>query len=195
MIPKFIHQIWLGPQPLRQDFIHYREKLMRLNRGFEHMQWDEAKLKGVGFDCAIAATKFPTWAGVSNAARLYILRRFGGWYFDHDYLPLKPIGELCQMGTALAAEQRDGRICNSFMASLPNHEWIARQCDLVGEYEGQAAFWGVDLASRVSREGLTLLSPRFFYPYFWDDPEEKRQPHPDTYMLHLWDASWVPKHS
>lgn len=193
-IPLIIHQVWLGGA-LPKDFVGYRNRLIELNDGFLHQQWDEKTLASIGFDCAKAAAKFPSLAGVSNAARLFVLRKFGGFYFDHDFVALRPLLPLTQLGTALACKQRDGRICNAFLSATPGHEWINRQCDLVGEYEKLAAFWGVDLASRVSREGLTILPDYYMYPYMWADPIEKRVAHADSYMVHLWDSSWVPKHA
>jgi inositol phosphorylceramide mannosyltransferase catalytic subunit len=194
MIPRITHQIWLG-NPIPQHLAGYRQRMIELNPHFVHELWGEGMLKAIGFDCTEAAKRFPTLAGVSNAARLYVLREFGGLYFDLDFVPLKPLDALLKMGDALAAEQGDGRVCNAFMAATPKHPWICYQCDHVPEYEGIAAFWGVELATRAPREGLTIIPQHITYPFRWDDPPEKRHEHPDTIMLHTWDGSWLPKQS
>jgi mannosyltransferase OCH1-like enzyme len=191
MIPKLTHKIWLGSN-MPNEFRQYDEEFCEMNPDYAHMRWEEAALADIGFDCYEAAKRFPKPAGVSNAARLFVLRKLGGFYFDWDFKSIKPLDRLNEEGYALAAKQRDGRICNAFLAASPYHQWICYQCDRVPEYEGIAPFWGVDLASRAPADGVTILDPNTVFPFMWDDPPEKRVPHKDTIAMHLWDASWLP---
>lgn len=170
----------------------WRRQMVMLNPAFEHLLWDEQSLKAAGFDYYEASNKWPTPAGVSNAARLYVLRNYGGLYFDSDFIPLKPLDMFLDMGTAVAAEQADGRICNAFMGCTKGHPWVKWQYDRVSQYEKIAPFWGVDLASQAPRDGLTVAPRRLVYPFLWTDESDKRIPHEDTIMLHMWEGSWLP---
>lgn len=191
MIPATTHQIWVGSL-LPDDLSGYRQRMIELNPHCDHRLWDEQGLKAIGFDYYDMANRFPSHAGLSNAARIFVLRKFGGIFFDCDFIPIKPIDSLLHMGDAIAAQQADGRICNAFMGAKSNSPWIKWQAENMHKYEGVGAFWGVDLATESPRDDLTIIPSNLVYPFSWDSPVDERVAHEDTIMMHTWKGSWLP---
>ena len=46
MVPRILHQIWLGDQPFPDDFAGYRETWLRHHPDWEHRFWTEDNLPG-----------------------------------------------------------------------------------------------------------------------------------------------------
>jgi len=83
MIPKIIHQIWIGdkPQPTRLT------ETWRMF-GYEYVLWDEKKidnLKMVNEDKYNRFYKEKKFYGAADIARVEILYQYGGIYVDADF--------------------------------------------------------------------------------------------------------------
>lgn len=174
------------PEPFQRNIDSFRI----LNPDWQTLIWNEENSQDL-LDFAWAERVFPRKAGVSNALRLKILQRYGGAYFDVDFLCRLPVDGLIQ-GSACAAMQDEKRVCNAFLyASEPNHPWIDWQVRNMNRYEGHNPEWGPYLATAAPRELVTLIPPHLVYPYRFDDPPEKRVPHPETIAEHQWKGSWL----
>ena len=99
MIPKIIHFVWIGP-PMPAWAERNVEEFRRLNPGYEvRLHGEEALLPD--YRTAYAARNIP--ANKSDLLRYSALERWGGWYFDCDMFPLRPLDE------AVQAWRLDGR--------------------------------------------------------------------------------------
>jgi len=92
-IPKIIHQLWVGPNPIPthcHDFIH---KMKIVNPNYEHKVWGNEVLELYKDDEFLKEyLKNPDlykWAFICDRIRLLLLRDFGGIYCDVDCNPIK----------------------------------------------------------------------------------------------------------
>ena len=127
-IPRAIHQIWIGPNPLPDEFAQYARQWEALHPGWSYCLWTNDKL----------AAEFPehdpsawgsTWAAQSDVWRLLILERFGGLYVDTDFEPFRSFESLIAGAAFLASRigvqgGKDDNIANGLLACEPGHPLI-----------------------------------------------------------------------
>lgn len=125
MIPKVIHQVWIGPRPVPEEYIDtWRELADRT--GWKHHLWREEHAEEI---VTISKPVFEEWNhlhGRANLYRLEILYKYGGVYFDADYLSLgRPLDEVIPLqadlvGTTEHHFPRMDRFENPFNPLGPN---------------------------------------------------------------------------
>ena len=84
MIPKIIHYIWFGGNPLGEKELAYIESWKRFCPDYEIVRWDESNFDVTQNQYCYEAYKAKKWAFVSDYARLWILVNYGGIYMDTD---------------------------------------------------------------------------------------------------------------
>jgi len=91
LIPKKIHQIWLGPRKLPKKYKNWMQTWKIFNPEWEYILWDDNKINKLNLKNKLAynSTKNPGFK--SDVARYEILNKFGGIYLDTDFQCLKPI--------------------------------------------------------------------------------------------------------
>jgi len=82
MIPRIIHQLWIGDQSKRP--VRLMETWKALNPSCEYMLWTEDTLKGMHFFNRRFINKMPELNGKCNIMRYELLYRFGGFFIDAD---------------------------------------------------------------------------------------------------------------
>jgi hypothetical protein len=84
MIPKIIHQIWIGPKPAP---IKYIQTWKEMNPLWEHILWNDEEISKRypnGFKNQKQIDEIEEWAGKADIMRYEILHDFGGFYADAD---------------------------------------------------------------------------------------------------------------
>lgn len=92
LIPKIIHQIWIGPKKIPHDVINtVKNDFMREYQDFEYILWDENKIEvhKKNFKLYPLYQLCQTYSGIANLIRLDILYNFGGIYIDADTIYTK----------------------------------------------------------------------------------------------------------
>ncbi len=90
MLPRLIHFVWTGPRPLPEWGKRHMAEFARLNPGYEvRLHGDEA----MATQYAYLAPQCTDPAQVADLIRYSVLEREGGWYFDLDFLPFRPLTE------------------------------------------------------------------------------------------------------
>lgn len=90
MIPRLLHFIWFGremPEYCRRNIDEFR----RLNPDFTVMLHDETALDP---DYRDRFDRITDTTSKSDLVRYSVLQRYGGWYFDCDYWPFRPIADI-----------------------------------------------------------------------------------------------------
>lgn len=88
MIPRVLHQVWVGPLPVPGWAAVWRD----MHPGWEYHLWRESDIVGLprlvrrAWDDYIARGR---WHGAANVARAAILHECGGVYVDVDSRPLR----------------------------------------------------------------------------------------------------------
>ena len=95
MIPRILHQVWVGPDQMPRDFLDYRESWRRHHPDWEMRLWTDESLPG-DFVRPEAYERLRNPAERSDIIRLEVLFRFGGVYVDTDVECLRPIDPLLE---------------------------------------------------------------------------------------------------
>lgn len=128
MIPRVIHQIWLGPEVPDHALVS-SDSWRRHNRGWTYHLWRDKdvyaesdwRLRDV-FDRAADLVP-PDAVGQFKADlfRYELLRRDGGFYADCDTLALRPLEEALAGHELWAAAEDAHWVGNTYLAAVPEH--------------------------------------------------------------------------
>jgi mannosyltransferase OCH1-like enzyme len=183
VIPKLLHQIWLGEKPFPYE--RERETWLRHHPAWEHRLWTEAELPA-DLELREAANLLRQPAERADILRLELLHRLGGVYVDADFECLKPIDPLLDADCFLGLLD-SGRVSNAVIGCIPAHPLLARAMQ---EIRPRTTYGPVDregtgpfLLERVRQDfpDVTLLGPNAFYATERDQAE---------YAFHLSAKSW-----
>ena len=122
MIPKKIHQVWIGPKKMPVEWMRtWKDK----NPSFEYILWDTKKIDGLLLQMQGKYDYFVNreeYHGAADIVRVEILERYGGVYVDADSACMEPIENTFFMNTDFFAV-RDYRnnITNGVIGSVPGH--------------------------------------------------------------------------
>jgi mannosyltransferase OCH1-like enzyme len=90
MIPKIIHQVWVGgemPRSLKEN----TKGIKAMNPEFKYKLWTNKDLKTFNLGHLLEEALHPVFA--CDIFRLKILEKFGGLYLDVDYQPVVPLSD------------------------------------------------------------------------------------------------------
>jgi len=134
MIPKIIHQIWIGPIDPPYNLIN----TWKTNHpDYEFILWtaDEIERRGIVFECAKQIEIMNEWCGKADIIRYEILHKYGGFYFDADSVCIHPIDEYFSKCVGFATYEnevcREGLIANGNMGFVPNHSILRDMIDYI----------------------------------------------------------------
>lgn len=81
---KYIHYCWFGGKPLPRKVRKYMKTWKKFLPDYEIMEWNEKNFDvNINKFCKDAYAN-KKWAFVSDVARIYALKKYGGIYFDTD---------------------------------------------------------------------------------------------------------------
>ena len=103
-IPKMIHCCWFGGNPLGEKELACIESWRKFLPGYKIVRWDESNWDVRCCDYVSEAYDAGKWAFVSDYARLDILYRHGGLYFDTDVELIRPIDDILERGPFMGFE-------------------------------------------------------------------------------------------
>lgn len=103
-IPHIIHYCWFGGNPLGEKEQTCIESWKKFLPGYEVVCWDESSWDVRCCGYVSEAYDAKKWAFVSDYARLDILYRYGGLYFDTDVELIKPIEDILEHGPFMGFE-------------------------------------------------------------------------------------------
>lgn len=172
MIPRTIHQVWLGPRPVPTIWTdQWRFP------GWEYRLWREADIDALGLVNVGAFAHYMArgqWHGASDVARVEILWRFGGVFVDADAEPVRPFDGAPFMAASFFAahEQRDdepGRIANGIIGAEAGHPILARYMGIIERATNLEPPWstvgGTALTAAAADDPTAMILPEgTFYP-------------------------------
>lgn len=150
-VPKIIHQIWLGTNPMPDEWID-TVKEFAAKFGYEYKMWTEDTIKDLHMKSmpeVYALYNKPGFemAGKADIIRLFALHKYGGIYIDADSVIMKPANlntflernkaplffgweELSRARSRKLKKKMGGGklynrlIANGFIGSVPAHPFI-----------------------------------------------------------------------
>jgi mannosyltransferase OCH1-like enzyme len=146
MIPKLLHQIWLGP---RAAPLQWTETWSEANPDFLYRLWDEDALDDLGLRNEDVYRRYLAaglYDGAADVARIEILHRLGGVYADADSVALRPLGDAGFLEAGFfapleASDEHPGLITNAFMGAVPEHAVLARYIEAVSRVKTLRPMW------------------------------------------------------
>lgn len=196
MIPRVIHQIWVGPAPFPAAFARYQDSWRRHHPAWELRFWTEENLPDdVPWPEALERDRSP--AERSDLLRLHLLERFGGVYVDTDMECLRPIDELLDGVEVFAGELKSGgRLNNAIIGAVPGHP-VLRQAVATARVQERDADGRFDKTASGSlfvdallslATGVTVFPSSHFYP----ETDELDVAYAQHHMARSWkdDAGW-----
>ena len=148
MIPKIIHQFWIGPKkpplPLMQT---WRSK----NPGWDYIFWDEAALKD-NFPNGLRNQKqyddIEELCGKCDIARVEILEQYGGFFIDADSICLEPLDEFLLVNDSFTCYENEFERANllscGYLASTPDNDLMKLLIEAVGRKDIKKALQAAD---------------------------------------------------
>jgi mannosyltransferase OCH1-like enzyme len=142
LIPRLIHQIWLGTAPPHHLMLQWRQRWQALHPSWQVVIWRELE-SGSSLRLESTSQLSPIVPGAeqfdllarachlaqrANIWRYLVLLQHGGLYIDHDLEPLLPLDSLANNCAAFTARRQNTPylMCeNAFMGAEPSHPWIA----------------------------------------------------------------------
>lgn len=94
MIPKKIHYCWFGKNPLDEKALRCIDSWKHFFPDFEITQWNESNYDFHSNCFTEQAYADKKWAFVSDVARLEIIYRYGGIYFDTDVEVIRSFNDI-----------------------------------------------------------------------------------------------------
>lgn len=93
-IPKIIHQIWIGDEPIPEHCVEFIQQMQELNPDYEYRLWgneifDEVYKDDVFLKYYRTDPTLYKWAFIADRIRLLLLRDYGGIYVDVDAKPIQ----------------------------------------------------------------------------------------------------------
>jgi GT2 family glycosyltransferase len=179
MIPKIIHQLWIGPKDPPTKFMDsWKDK----HPDYEYIRWSESVIKsrGLHLSCLNRIDDMEEINGKADIIRWEILYHYGGFFFDADSICIEPLNEIitgCKAFAIWENEQcRNGLVAPGAMGFPPKHplvraciEWI-QQNDVNVKRTGKRAWKtvGPGLLTQIYQTGkypdMTILPSYYFLP-------------------------------
>ncbi len=136
MIPKIIHQIWIGPkEPPTKPMDTWKD----LNPDFEYIWWNEEEFikRDMKFECQNRIDEMQEINGKADIIRWEILYKYGGVFLDADSICIEPVDDLLMSQKCFAGYEheklRPGLIATGTMGFPPKHPLVKGCIDFMIE--------------------------------------------------------------
>lgn len=195
-IPKIFHRIWLGDNPMPEEFKIWGKTWTNLHPNWQMKEWNNTNGIKINHDYIKYSKNV---AQTSDLLRYEILYKHGGIYIDTDFVCQKNIEPLLEDASFVGAGEYENMVSAGFIAATPNHpiikEAILSLQDRIQLNMNQAKATGPGMLTSVwenhkDDQNVKIYGPKLFYPYGWKEPEKKHDEFKDAYAIHHWAGSW-----
>lgn len=209
LIPKKIHQIWLG-SPLPDEYRDYARTWQLLHPTWEYRLWTDKDLAMYPLRNRALYDRSTNYGEKADIARYEILYNEGGVYVDTDYECLKPLDALhhayefyigiqpldtsaVQLGIGIIGSSPRHPILHRAIQQLSPQSEKTRQ---IVAKTGPLFFTQIFCEMAPHLLGPIIAFPAsYFYPRgYYQTKEEKAQwLKPESFAVHHWAGSWMKK--
>ena len=210
MIPKTIHYVWFGGNPLPPLAVKCITSWKKYLPEYEIIEWNESNFPFDKFPFAKEALENRKFAHASDVARLYALMEYGGVYMDTDVEVIKSLDVFLNK-KAFSGFENDDFVPTGIMASEKEGVWVT---EMLEYYNGRSFIKGngdLDTVSntfiitQIMKEKGFVMNNSFqeiedyvsFYPNDYFCPKSyktgKIELTDNSYTIHHFAKSWIPK--
>jgi mannosyltransferase OCH1-like enzyme len=207
---KIIHYCWFGGKPLPKLAKKCIKSWKKYLPDYEIIEWNEKNFDINMTDFSRKAYENKKWAFVSDVARTYALKQFGGIYLDTDMEITRNVDFLLDDDFFAGWESKDFVAVGVMGAKKPNNPIINQMYEryekLVFNLDNMYSFAIPKVLTKILKDeygmknkymenqklkGNTCVYARdYFYPLSYDRKDNMFTE--NTCMIHYYDASWVP---
>ena len=128
MIPKIIHYVWVGGNPLTPLAEKCIESWKKYCPDYEIKRWDETNFNINENAYCKEAYESKKWAFVADYIRLKVLYEYGGVYMDTDVEVIKPFSKFLNH-KAFVGYETDKFLSTGIIAAEQGNAWIKENLD------------------------------------------------------------------
>jgi len=215
IIPKILHQIWIGGdvpekfKPLMQTWtLHHPD--------WEYKLWTDSDIESFPFDNPQMFQSASNVGAQSDIWRYEILKKYGGVYVDIDFECLQPLTPLVYCHKFFAGIGGYDYVNNAIIGSVAEHPLLRRMLGILAVtapalfenpwYHTGPLFFTKQVYAYLKEhpeEGI-VYPIKFFHPLpntyrhaYWQGqlPREEIEKFfiPETFGVHYWAESWINK--
>lgn len=119
-IPKILHRIWLGPNPVPPEYEEYWAGWQDKHPGWQYHTWTDDDIPPLPDETQYH--KSPNFAMRSDFVRYEVLRQHGGVYVDSDFECIKNIDALIENVRFMTGWETNGKfLAGGLFACTPQH--------------------------------------------------------------------------
>ena len=138
MIPKILHQIWIGPNKIPDHIKRYCEIASEKFHDYEYKFWTNDNIPHMPDLCVAQMARYEKrkqYALQADILRYYLLNEYGGIYLDADFICNKRFDVLIKKNFFCVNPNRNGfHVCNGVFACLPQNPILSNLlCELRNE--------------------------------------------------------------
>lgn len=212
MIPKIIHFIWIGNIPFPENMKKYIDEFKIIYYDYDFFFWDNQKVENENivpenFKDIYEKNPFHVAFKV-DLLRYFILKKYGGLYFDTDFQPITKLPDRFLEYDFLGGIQNNGEVAIGFIGSSPENKIINMTINSIPSSIDEAKnnnyyingyiykITGPEFFNKIVRRfsedsSVFLFSPENFYPYaWWEKVEKEHLKYPNAIAVHHWSLSW-----
>ena len=137
MIPKIIHYCWFGGNPLDEVSLKCINSWKKYFPEYEIIQWNERNFDISQMDFMQKAYNDKKWAFVSDVARLLVIYKYGGLYFDTDVEVISDYKDILRddLDGFLGFEKTNAVSTGLGFGAVKNHPFIKNLIDIYKELD------------------------------------------------------------
>jgi mannosyltransferase OCH1-like enzyme len=209
IIPKIIHQIWLGNSIPDLEKKMCEKIAQSLDSSWQYILWTEKNIKDLNFFKNFDLyNQTPNFGQKSDLLRYAVLNEMGGIYLDVDFLPVKPFDDLLDLEFFCGiAYDKSPNVFNGLIGTTQNNPLIQDLLELDRPLQYHDALLLMDstgpffltrklFENIIKNENIVAFPNTFFYPFpnfaearsLGDNYKDYFQP--ETFCVHLWHSRW-----
>lgn len=169
-LPRLFHEVWLGENPIPEEYIAYQQSWLRHHPDWELRLWTEENLPD-SLRRPEAAERLRVPAERCDILRLEVVWRYGGVYLDTDLECLAPIGELIGEASFFTAATRSDTVDSHLFGAVAGHPILERALNQIrpqtshGHKKTQVGPNFLDSVVADQRDEILFLRPETLKAY------------------------------
>jgi mannosyltransferase OCH1-like enzyme len=202
LIPRIAHYIWIGGNPLPDEFKYYQEKFKHLHPDWKVMHWDDDNVNPDELINKEAYLNADNIVLKADILRLELIYKYGGIFCDQDMEFYKNIDPYIEDLDCFGCGEKPGIIGNAIIGATPKHPTILKAIKGIPDSiknnpdaPPNIQTGPVYMTKTLNFDEIYCFSPHYFFP---TQPGLKTYPDqehvfPDSIANHHWSGSWVGK--